>query len=250
MRTSWWVVGFAVVPMGATLTAGSFGTGLEAQQVDEARVTFEVRAGYEDPTRALGRTGLLRNDQTGWGYALFDEVEPAPFVGGGLRAGLTRGLSLRVTLDYGFGSTVDGQWFCDAFSPCPAVLQSLDGTVERWSAGGDLVLELPELGLPVTPHVYLGAVRRSHSLRWSAPIPELPIPTAYDQASWHLRPGFGLSREVGRIRVFGEAEALLGSAFGDARPAFIEGTVPADLGPAPESQIDLAFSLGARLAVW
>lgn len=247
---SHWVVALALAPMGVLPFVLSSGAGLQAQMMDPPRISFEVRAGYEHPTRALGRTGVLRNGQTGSGYALFEEVEPTTFIGGGLVAELTRGLSLRLTVDYGFESTVDGQWFCDAFAPCPAVLQSLDGRVDRWSAGGDLVMQLPRLGLPVVPHVYLGAVRRSYALRWDVPIPELPIPTAYDQSSWHIRPGFGLSMDMGRFSVFGEAEALFGTAFGDARPAFIEGTVPVDQGPGPESQIDLMFSLGARFGLW
>ena len=242
-----WVAALVVLGTGPAWVPSA---ALRAQGVGEARVAFEVRAGYEDPTRDLGRSDLLWNEETGWGYARFQQASGTPFIGGGLRTNIAGGLSLRLNVDYAFQSTVDGQWFCDALTPCPAVLQAFEATVDRWSAGGDLVLSIPQLGLPVTPHVYLGAVRRSYALRWNAPIAEIPIPSAYDEANWFLRPGIGVSRALGRFHVFGEAEALVGNSFQTKTVILFEGTVPVDPGVEPQSQVDLTFSVGARFGLW
>ena len=112
-------------------------------------------------------------------------------------------------------------------------------------------MALPRAGLPVTPHVYLGLVRSSYAIRWDAPIPEVPIPSAYDDSTWFLRPGFGLSRAVGRFHVFGEAEALMGHAFQTRTVILTEGTVPPDQSlEEAGAQLNWTFSMGARFGLW
>lgn len=220
--------------------------GVSAQQPERGRFSLEGRMGYVYPLRDLGRTAPLGSPATG--FAAFGQAEDTPTFGLGFTTKLGRTFSLRITGDYALETVVSGQWFCEGFSPCPAVLQLVDGRLDSWSVGADLRLRLSGGTHGFEPTAFLGVARRSFDLRWGAPVPEVPIPTAFQKAGWYLRPGLGLSRTVGSVSLFTEAEALVGR-FGAAPPLFIEGYTPADTMPARPIQLDLGFSVGIRIPI-
>jgi len=212
------------------------------------RFAFEIRAGYSHSTQSLGRTGILGGGSTGLGYVAFEKMSAAPVLGGGVTGYIAGPFSLRLTADRTLGAKADGQWFCEGFSPCPSVLQLVEGDVGLWSVGADLQVHLATSGWTVHPVASLGVSRRSYQLRWDAPVDEVPIPTAYDRTSYHLRPGLGILARVGPAILLLEASATVGS-FGAERPLFIEGTVPVDNEGDPETQVDLGVTVGLRLPI-
>lgn len=221
---------------------------LEAQVAERPRVTFEARVGYDHPLRDLGRTGILRGAATPAGYLAFETIDPGAVFGAGLSARVADPVSVRLLADYSGEREARGQWFCEAFSPCPAVLQIVDGRVRRWSVGVDLQLHLPPAPWGVEPTIFAGVASRGTRIRWDVPNPQVPIPTAYDKTEIVFRPGVGLTRAVGAFSLFVEADASVGGA-GDDRPLFIEGTVPPDTLTSPETQVDLGLTVGARFRV-
>lgn len=227
---------------------GSTTTGAAAQERDLPRLTLEGRAGYTNPTRALGRTGVL-NTSEGIGYASFEKADGTPVFGAGATARVAGPFSLRILADYALETETRGQWFCDGLLPCPAVLQPVEGRVRTWSLGADLQVRLPEVAWRIEPTAFVGVSRRSHRIRWEPFSSDVPIPTAFDQARIYVRPGVGLARSVGGFSLFVEADALIGE-FGADRPLFVEGTRPVDQLPAPITQVDLGFTVGARVPLW
>lgn len=240
MRVSVWVLALTCL----------MGSGdLVAQDRDLPRFSVEARAGYTNPTRELGRTPVLQESQTALGYVAFGEVEATPVLGVGATARLHGPLSLRLLADYGLETSVEGQWFCDVIAPCPAVLQLVKGDVRTWSVGADLRLALPQIAWGLEPTAFVGVARRSYRIRWNSPIPEVPIPTAHDQANYHLRPGLGVARTFGSVAFFAEADASIGD-FGAELPVLIEGTTPSDDLGDRGTQFDIGLSVGARFVLW
>lgn len=219
---------------------------LSAQQAETARFALEGRVGYVKPLRDLGRTAALGAPATG--YAAFGQAEGTPTFGLGFTTALGGAVSLRAVADYALETTVSGQWFCEGISVCPAVLQLVDGQLKGWSVGADLRLRLADDAWGLEPTVFLGVSRRSYDVRWTAPVPEVPIPTAFDKATWYLRPGLGLSRTVGSVSLFAEAEAAVGR-FGSMPPRSIEGFRPADTMPVRPVQLDMGFTGGVRIPI-
>ena len=227
----------------ATLAASLALTAVPVFAQNDARgpVTVEVRGGYLVAMQDLGRTRVLQ----GAGYVAFDRLDPTVTLGAGIEAHLFGPLAARVIADYAFGTDATGQWFCDAFLPCPSVLIRVTGVVRRWSALADLLLRPSWAVGPLRPTAFAGVGRREYRLRWDSPVPEVPIPTALDRATWFARTGVGAELSRGAWALFAEADATIGR-FGADAPTFIEGTIPADGLASATSQVDIGLSVGVR----
>lgn len=214
-----------------------------AQESERPRISLEARVGYARPTGDLGRA-----DAYVGGYVAFERVRAGPALGAGLDIRVAGPFHVRLRADYAAEAAVEGQWFCDAFTPCPAVLILVDGRVRSWSLGGEIHYRPRFARWPIEPTVFVGTGRHARRLRWPSPVPEVPIPTSYDRTSTFLRTGVGASRTVGPASLFVELEALFDS-FGTERPLFIEGVVPPDeLGP-PDGLADLGAAVGLRIRI-
>ena len=220
------------------------GTPLLAQGGAPGSVAVLIRGGYRVAMKDLGRTGVLE----GAGYVAFDRLDPTPTLGVGIEAPLFGPVAARVLADYAFEADAVGQWFCDAFSPCPSVLILVDGRVLRWSALADLLFQ-PSWGVRrLRPIAFLGFGRREYRLRWDSPVPEVPIPTAFDRAIWFAHAGVGAELSCGAWALLVEADGTIGR-FGADAPTFVEGTIPADGRGAAISQVDLSVSVGVRFGI-
>ena len=220
------------------------GSPLLAQGGAPGSVAVLIRGGYRVATQDLGRTGVLE----GAGYVAFDRLDPAPTLGVGIEAPLFGPVAARVLAEYAFEADAVGQWFCDAFSPCPSVLTRVNGRVQRWSALADLRFQ-PSWGLgPLRPIAFLGVGRREYRLRWNSPVQEVPIPTAFDRAIWFAHTGVGAELSYGAWALLAEADATIGR-FGADAPTFVEGTSPADGRGAAISQVDVGVSVGVRFGI-
>lgn len=216
---------------------------LAGQEDRTPRISLEARLGYTRPAGDLGRA-----DSFIGGYVAFKEVEAGPSLGGGLSVRLGGPFVARVRADHATETTVGGQWFCDAFTPCPAVLILVDGRVRSWSLGAEIHYRPRPSGWPFEPTVFVGSGRRTRRIRWDSPVPEVPIPTSYDQTDTFLRAGFGGSRTLGPASLFVEVETLLDS-FGRDLPLFVEGVVPPDELGDPDTLMELQVSLGVRIGI-
>jgi hypothetical protein len=165
---------------------------LGAQERQAPRISLEARIEYAHPTRDLGRTGVL-----GGGYVAFERVRAGPALGGGLSVQVAGPFHVRVRADFAAETAVSGQWFCDAFTPCPALLIPVDGQVRSWSLGAEIHYRPEFAALPFEPSMFLGSGRHARRIRWDSPVPDVPIPTSYHQSSAFLRAGLGASRSVG-----------------------------------------------------
>jgi hypothetical protein len=76
-------------------------------------------------------------------------------------------------------------------------------------------------------------------------VPEVPIPTAFDRATWFARTGVGAELSRGAWALIAEADASIGR-FGAEAPTFIEGTIPADGLASATRQVDVGVSVGVR----
>jgi hypothetical protein len=231
------VTGFAasllLLPVDAVAQTGSFRS-----------VWLEARAGYSFPSTDLGRTAVLN----GVGYVALRRPDPAARLGVGVGFDLAGPFAARITADRTLEASVDGQWFCDAFSPCPAVLILVDGHVRLWTAAADLIFRPATGGWPLEPILFLGTGFRRYSLRWDSPIPEVPIATGFQKRRVFVRPGLGAELERGPWRAFAEVDAAIGG-FGVGAPGLIEGTTPPDPTGEPRTQVDISVSAGLRLRV-
>lgn len=226
-------IGLFLLPLRATAQAGPFGS-----------VSLELRGGYSFPSEGLGRTGVL----DGTGYVAFSRPDPTARLGVGIEFGLVGPLAARITADRALETGADGQWFCDAFSPCPSVLILVDGRMRLWSAAADVVFRPATTGWPLVPTLFIGAGIRDYDLRWESPIPEVPIPTEFRNRRVFVRPGLGAELARGGWTAFAEVDAAIGG-FGTSAPLFIEGTTPPDQMGEPPRQVDIGISLGLRLRV-
>lgn len=228
--------------LATALTLG--GVPVRAQTGPIGSVTFEVRGGYLVAMRDLGRTQVLE----GAGYVAFDRLDPTATLAAGIEVPLLPPVALRLMVDYALETNAKGQWFCDAFSPCPSVLILVDGKARRWSALGDLRLRPSWAVGPLRPTAFFGVGRREYRLRWESPVPEVPIPRAFDRGIWVAHTGVGAELQRGAWALLAEADVTIGR-FGADAPALVEGTTPRDGLGSASGQVDVGLSVGARISL-
>jgi hypothetical protein len=204
------------------------------------QVWIEPRAGWVLPTRDLGRTDVIG----GSGYGVFEQVEAGLTVGVGVGVGVADAWALRISGDRTRDLAVSGEWRCAPFVACPSIILPLDGELDRWSVGLDVVYR-PALGLPVEPTLFGGLALRQSSLTWSPNTVPITLPAlGFEDRETVFRLGAGVQRAIGAATAFAEVEAST-SRFGGAPYASIEGGLEADR----HAALDIGLIAGMRVRV-
>jgi hypothetical protein len=228
----------AVTVLLAVLPSLSLGAPSDLAAQRCRQVALEVRAGWVGPTTDLGRTAILE----GLGFVEFEEPPSTWSTGLGIVVDWAEAWSTRLTVDRAAASDVGGQWFCAPGLACPSVLILVGAELDRWTVGADMLYR-PALPNPIaTPEVFIGAGVRHHRLRWDSPIPEVPIPTEFDETDMVVRMGLGASRGLGPVALVGQLQGDLGG-FGSAEERLGEHRVP----DGRVLNVDLAAGLGVRI---
>lgn len=203
------------------------------------RVWIEPRAGWVVPTRDLGRTDVIGAS----GYGEFGRLDAGLSLGVGVGVAVADAWALRLSGDRTSNLAVSGEWRCAPFVACPDVLLPLDGEMDRWSVGLDVIYR-PAAGLPVEPTLFAGLAVRESSLTWDAgDIVQFPA-LGFEERGIAYRLGAGLQRAVGPTTAFAEVEAST-SRFGGAAYPSIEGDLEADRPAA----LDIGLMAGMRIRV-
>jgi hypothetical protein len=227
-----WVWSWAALLLGPAVVTPA------AAQVGQ--VWVEPRAGWVLPTRDLGRTDVIG----GSGYGVFEQANAGLSVGVGVGVGITDAWALRLSGDRTSDLAVSGEWRCAPFVACPSVLLPLDGELDRWSMGLD-VMYRPALGLPVEPTLFGGLAVRQSSLTWDPPAADLTLPAlGFEERGVLYRLGVGVQRAIGAATAFAEVEAST-SRFGGAPYRSVEGGLEAD----HQAALDIGLIGGIRVRV-
>ena len=213
-----------------------------AAAAQSGTVWLEPHGSWSQPTRDLGRTGVVA--ASGWGE--FSRADPAPTLGLGVGVGLSSDLMLRLTADRLFESDVQGEWHCVPFIACPSVVIPLDGEMSRWSAVLDLQYR-PGPNLPVGPVLSLGTGVARTRVEWNEPdIIQVGI-SEFTETAPVYRLGVGGEAGAGPVALVGEVRGTV-LRFGGADYRSIEGDLIAPV-TEPTTQFDLSFGAGVRIRI-